>query len=297
MKQCPNGHDVSDNDKFCSVCGAGIIEKIEDNIRFCKKCGRARKENEKFCPQCGSSYYGKEQLPIVDKTNMTKNQYFSARRMLSALVLCILFIGGYFVYCNIDENHSKEIQKKRMEAQLQEQQRIEEERKKVEEDNMPAKRLYNIATQGKNVFWGTTFSRKYVPSSASEDKRDLYTVGFFLRPLSENSGELSYIVLHELNFDDLLSSSNLYAVYTITDNVLKATLEGNYRGNFLNKGETISMKIENDGDNVKLVGISDMAVSVFKQMEPVTQKGRCFIDPQKEDLGKIIGKMNNMRRI
>lgn len=292
MRQCPNGHEVNDNANFCPICGVEIIGESVEEIRFCKNCGHERNEDEKFCPQCGSSYYGKEKLPINDNTNLTRNRNLSAKIWLLVLVLCLLLAGGYFVYYQI-ENKQKEdmrLQLLRIEAQNNEKIR-QEERKRIEEENLPAKRLYKIASQGSNVFWGATFSKKYIPSTTSEDKKDLYTIGFFIRPTSDNSGELSYVVLQELNFDNVIWAKNLYAVYTITDDVLQATLEGNYTGTFLNKGETISLKIENDGDNVRLVGISHMNNGIYKQMEPVTQKGVRFVDPKRGDLHTIIRKM------
>ena len=49
MKKCPNGHEVSDNVKFCPTCGANVVsEKI-----YCTKCGSERKGTEKYCPNCG----------------------------------------------------------------------------------------------------------------------------------------------------------------------------------------------------------------------------------------------------
>lgn len=46
MRKCPNGHDVSDDVKYCPKCGAEIQENVAEDIRFCKKCGQERKGAE-----------------------------------------------------------------------------------------------------------------------------------------------------------------------------------------------------------------------------------------------------------
>lgn len=52
-RSCPNGHAVSDDMKFCPVCGS----EIQDiGIRFCTNCGYKRNETDKFCPQCGKPF-------------------------------------------------------------------------------------------------------------------------------------------------------------------------------------------------------------------------------------------------
>ena len=48
--KCPNGHEVNDNVKYCSTCGAEIVSVN----KFCTKCGSERKGTEKFCSQCGT---------------------------------------------------------------------------------------------------------------------------------------------------------------------------------------------------------------------------------------------------
>ena len=53
MRKCPNGHDVSDNVKFCPQCGA---EVVDNNKEFCSNCGSERKDNEKFCSHCGTPF-------------------------------------------------------------------------------------------------------------------------------------------------------------------------------------------------------------------------------------------------
>ena len=52
MRQCPNGHEVGDNVKYCPTCGA----EITNGNKFCTKCGNERKGAEKFCPKCGTPF-------------------------------------------------------------------------------------------------------------------------------------------------------------------------------------------------------------------------------------------------
>lgn len=49
---CPNGHEVSDNVKYCPTCGA----EITNGNKFCTKCGNERMGAEKFCPKCGTLF-------------------------------------------------------------------------------------------------------------------------------------------------------------------------------------------------------------------------------------------------
>ena len=128
MRKCPNGHDVSDDVKYCPKCGAEIQEKVAEDIRFCKKCGQERKGAEKFCSHCGTPFYGN---PIVnsDSSNAageTAHGSSSNKVLMYLLIIVpILLIGGYFV-----NNHIQE--EKRLEkARIEENERAaEEERRK-----------------------------------------------------------------------------------------------------------------------------------------------------------------------
>lgn len=89
MKQCPNGHEVSDNVKFCPECGA----EIKDNgTKFCAKCGNERKGTEKFCSQCGTPFG--QSLIVNDKE--IKGQGKSAKKgvVIASIVAVIALIGG-----------------------------------------------------------------------------------------------------------------------------------------------------------------------------------------------------------
>lgn len=297
MRRCPNGHEVSDDIKFCPQCGDEIQDNVAEEIRFCKKCGSERRGTEKYCSQCGTPFYGSLDVN-QDNPHIRQNSYGSNynKLLLFFLIILTILIGGYIAYNHIQEE--KRLKKERIEeqertAKEKRRQIEEEEKRKEEEENSPTKRLYKIATQGNNVFWAASFSKQYIPSTTSENKKNLFTIGFFLRPISENSGKLSYVEMEELNFDTFFGAKNLYAVYTITDNILQATLQGDYVGTFLKKDHVISLRIENDGDNIQLIEMSQMNNRVFKQGAPVTQKGMRFVDPKEGDLHSIMKKLFN----
>lgn len=102
MKQCPNGHEVSDEAKFCPICGAEIIDK---GIVYCAKCGNEQKETEKFCPQCGTPF---GVSPISD--NNKKAKKLSKRWIAIASIACLLVlsIGGAVWYFLQKDKYSLE---------------------------------------------------------------------------------------------------------------------------------------------------------------------------------------------
>ena len=132
MRKCPNGHDVSDDVKYCPKCGAEIQENVAEDIRFCKKCGQERKGAEKFCSHCGTPFYGD---PVInpDSSNaigeIAHGSSSNKILMLLLIIVPIILIGGYFV-----NNHIQE--EKRLEkARIEENERAaEEERKRMAED-------------------------------------------------------------------------------------------------------------------------------------------------------------------
>lgn len=69
VKQCPNGHSVSDDMNYCPVCGA---EVSLNGIRFCPNCGKERQIQDRFCSNCGFPF----EQPIGLKRE-TKNDDFS----------------------------------------------------------------------------------------------------------------------------------------------------------------------------------------------------------------------------
>ena len=66
IKRCPNGHSVTDDMRFCPICGAEIAF---NGLRFCPNCGKERHLADKFCAQCGN--------PFVQQPKEEKNDDFS----------------------------------------------------------------------------------------------------------------------------------------------------------------------------------------------------------------------------
>ena len=81
MKICPNGHEVSDNVKFCPTCGTVIIS----GNKFCTKCGSERMGMEKFCSQCGTPF---------DSVSSNNHTVFNEEKSSSFKKYLPYFIGG-----------------------------------------------------------------------------------------------------------------------------------------------------------------------------------------------------------
>ena len=94
MKQCPNGHNVGDNVKFCPTCGAEIVDS---GAKFCAKCGNERKGTEKFCPKCGTPY-GQSSTSNVSDTNIGQDKSSKKGILIASVVAVIALIGGAVWY-------------------------------------------------------------------------------------------------------------------------------------------------------------------------------------------------------
>lgn len=275
---CPNGHEVSDEVRFCPQCGAEIQENVAEDVRFCKKCGQERKGAEKFCSHCGTPYYGNQDVNSVSPKAVGEFAlgYFNKKTMY-LLIIAILLIGGYFVYNHIQEE--KRLEKMRAEEN---ERAAEEERKRIEEEENPAKKLYKIAQNG-NWGWGYMFSKPYSPGFKSDSRKLLYTQFVFLYPISETTGKLSYLIFTENSFSDHCGYQKLTSVYSIEDNLLRATMQSfnGYEGKFVHSGDNIIFRIENAGDKVNLIELGNSKNFTWSQMEPYTQNGKKFKDPLK----------------
>lgn len=89
--KCPDGHEVSDNVKFCPTCGAEIIS----GNKYCTKCGSERKGTEKFCSQCGTpfdSVSSNNHIVINAERNGSFKKYLPY--IIGALVLLVII--GFF---------------------------------------------------------------------------------------------------------------------------------------------------------------------------------------------------------
>ena len=269
MKRCPNGHEVSGDVKFCPQCGAEMLEDVAEDVRFCKKCGNERKGVEKFCSHCGHPFYGniEAMVGIQDSQEEIRTTSSLNKWLVSFLIIIpLLLISGYFV-----NNHIQE--KKRIETErIKEDERAaEEERKRIEEENMPANRLYKIAKQG-NIVWGYNFKAS---DTSFDTEKDDCTIAFFLYPLSKTTGNLSCVIIRESSRSSgVYTYQKLVSVYSISDDILRATLDGvNCRGKWFYDGDNIALQIVNDGDKVKLIEIDNLQKATFQQMEPVTENG------------------------
>lgn len=90
MRKCPNGHEVSDEVKFCPTCGA----KVEDNgTRFCAKCGTEFKKEDNFCPKCGAPV---NKVLADEKEKPTKR---SKKKIIIPVVIFLIMLvaaGGWY---------------------------------------------------------------------------------------------------------------------------------------------------------------------------------------------------------
>ena len=102
MKQCPNGHEVGGEAKFCPICGA---EVIDNGTTYCAKCGSERKGTEKFCSQCGTPF-GVSPMLGNNKTP----QKSSKKGIVIAAVVCLLMLatGGAAWYFLQKDKYSLE---------------------------------------------------------------------------------------------------------------------------------------------------------------------------------------------
>ena len=91
MRQCPNGHEVGDNVKYCPTCGAEIIS----GNKFCTKCGNERKGTEKFCSQCGTPF---DSVSINNHAEFNKEKNSSFKKYLPYVIGAIMALPiiGYF---------------------------------------------------------------------------------------------------------------------------------------------------------------------------------------------------------
>lgn len=71
IRRCPNGHAVSDDMKYCPLCGVDISFT---GIRFCPNCGKERQVTDKFCAQCGYPFI---QQPFIQQSKEEKSDDFS----------------------------------------------------------------------------------------------------------------------------------------------------------------------------------------------------------------------------
>ncbi len=98
MNKCPNGHEISDNMKFCPICGAEIKEKMKI---VCKNCGYEQIDIEKFCPQCGTPFDDNTLIP-----NAKKYSKFKISIIVSLFTL-VAVVVGYLLWFSNGDKYSK----------------------------------------------------------------------------------------------------------------------------------------------------------------------------------------------
>ena len=92
--KCRNGHEVSDNVKYCPTCGAEILS----GNKFCTKCGSERMGTEKFCSKCGTPFDGvptSQPSPSYDESSYT-NKKILIPIVVGVLVLALIGGGWWF---------------------------------------------------------------------------------------------------------------------------------------------------------------------------------------------------------
>ncbi len=236
MRQCPNGHEVNDLVKYCPKCGAEIQEKTE--VRFCKKCGYERKGTEKFCAHCGYPFNGvvvSSSKGFIDIDNIRKTS--NNRLLLFFLIVPAILFGGYWLYNHMEEEKKQEI------IRIEEKIKAEEkERKRIEEENQPAKRFYKLAKEGRLVWISTKGSLLGLNINSGRRKVFLY---FY--PKDEMSGTVS--ALTRLDNAFLLYGSGRATYSVRKDNTIYFKLVIVYSEEVFE----FNLDIVNDGNNVKLV--------------------------------------------
>lgn len=103
MIQCPNGHEVSDNVKFCPTCGAAIVRVN----KYCAKCGNKRKGTEKFCTQCGTPFDGvptSQPSPSYDDRESSSNSKKILIPIAVGVLILALIGGGWWFFIGNKSN-------------------------------------------------------------------------------------------------------------------------------------------------------------------------------------------------
>ena len=251
MRKCPNGHDVSDDVKFCPKCGAEIQKNVAEDARFCKKCGQERKRTEKFCSHCGTPFFGNQ--TSLDLGEVAHGSSLNKKLVFFLVLVPIILIGGYFI-----NDHFQE--KKRIEKeQIEENKRaVEEERKRIEEENKPANLFYKTISQNNDV-WKTK------PAIDRGDEVSRVWCLFFY-PMNKNCGQVSIVKFHP-DFSAYSKAYSCKVPYTIQDNYIIFTarfLPGHY-GPPYESYEFVEfmLEIQSTGNNVRLVRSKDGRTQVF----------------------------------
>ncbi len=212
MRKCPNGHDVSDDVKYCPQCG----NPLNDGITICSKCGAEFSNKAKFCPKCGNPT-GSSQLKesgvevsikqdgkFIHSENVLQDEMNSpieennnkGKKLISYGAFAIIFIAACYILGLINDdktNNEGEIQQT---EQIQET-TINSPTNNIQEDNSETQKdaefqrkimeygeeIQQIMTQMNNILNGYAASRSYGPVderaavNAFADIGDLHSKG------------------------------------------------------------------------------------------------------------------------
>lgn len=269
MRRCPNGHEVSDDVKFCPQCGSEIQENTSEEIRFCKKCGSERMGTEIFCSHCGTPFYGCPDF-TPDNPRTRKNSHGSSHNklLLFFLIILTILIGGYFVYNHIQE--VKRLEKERIEEQEraaeEKRRQIEEEEKRKEEESKPI-----------NVFFETAATGDYLWES---DGYSFDFQGFRLRtllyfyPSNKGGGRITFLHVKD-DYRGYSAQFSSTGGYSCSENFISATISGGgYFGSDTKWNITLNLVLEKNGNTIILKRILPDGKEVA-----YIQKRRFFNDP------------------
>ena len=91
--KCPNGHEVTDNVRFCPTCGAEILS----GNKFCTKCGSERMGTEKFCSQCGTPF---DVEPNINHIVLNEEKNSSFKKYLPYIIGAVVLLGIIGVFAS-----------------------------------------------------------------------------------------------------------------------------------------------------------------------------------------------------
>lgn len=84
---CPNGHEVNGQVKFCPICGADMR-----GTKYCTNWGYERNGDEKFCPHCGTPFNIQKTFDFEKDDNKAESNK-SLLIFLSIVTIIIIGVG------------------------------------------------------------------------------------------------------------------------------------------------------------------------------------------------------------
>lgn len=261
MKECPNGHEVSDTVKFCPKCGAEIQNKFAEEIRFCKKCGHERNGTEKFCSHCGQSFSCANQ-PDLD--GFTRNSVKRSKTVSNSIWGVISLMGLLLVVCCVLFYwlNGKNTEEYRTEQQIREETHIEEEKQVT-----PSGIFNDLVNKNQNRWMGERVLDSWL------DKGRTWCMFFY--PINSNSGMVS-LVDFKMDFSTYSEALSCKVPYVIQDNYIIFTARYDRGLNGYYEFDEFMLQIQPIGNTIKLVRTKRGKTQVFNACS------RYVSDPIKE---------------